>query len=607
MISPPVQKRQIAIVGTGPSGLFLFKRLLESELEPIEITLFESKNQLGKGMPYSSGGSGDEHVTNISDHETPSIVTNIADWIADAPQELLEKYQINTSNFNTDKVLPRLLFGAYLNSQFDLLLEVAESKNIATNVYVNTAVRDIVDDPEKRKVIVVTSQNRKMIFDDVIICIGHHWPVLHEGNIAGYFDSPYPPTKLKLRLSHPVAIKGSSLTAVDAIKTLARANGKFVKDESGQLRFELDKDSEGFKLILHSRNGLLPTVRFHLEDSYLHYDTLLTEHELSAHRAANDGFIALDFLFEHDFKAIIRSRDPDFYEKIKSLKLEDFVALVMDFRMNIDPFLLLATEYQEAEQSIKREQSIYWKEILAMLSFAMNQPAKYFSAEDMIRLQKVLMPLVSVVIAFLPQSSCKELMALRNAKLLDLVAVGETSKIIPQKTGGAIVDFIDDKGNRQHNHFSTFVDATGQPHLPFNSFPFHSLLDNKNISKARVRFADPKAAEDLIQNRSENIELGTDGKYYLVVPGLAINDNYQVIAENGEVNRRIYLMAVPYMGGFNPDYSGLDFGEAASAKVIEGIRAFMDRETANKKRTGHTTSTSSKFDADRSTKPRRTA
>jgi hypothetical protein len=30
-------------------------------------------------------------------------------------------------------------------------------------------------------------------------------------------------------------------------------------------------------------------------------------------------------------------------------------------------------------------------------------------------------------------------------------------------------------------------------------------------------------------------------------------------------------MAVPYIGGFNPDYSGLDFGEEASMHIIRSI------------------------------------
>ena len=61
------------------------------------------------------------------------------------------------------------------------------------------------------------------------------------------------------------------------------------------------------------------------------------------------------------------------------------------------------------------------------------------------------------------------------------------------------------------------------------------------------------------------------GEYYLKVAGITINDYFQVVDSFGALNERIYMMAVPYIGGYNPDYSGLDFGEAASSKISEGI------------------------------------
>ena len=33
----------------------------------------------------------------------------------------------------------------------------------------------------------------------------------------------------------------------------------------------------------------------------------------------------------------------------------------------------------------------------------------------------------------------------------------------------------------------------------------------------------------------------------------------------------LYIMAVPYIGGFNPDYSGLDFCENASKAIVEDL------------------------------------
>ena len=78
------------------------------------------------------------------------------------------------------------------------------------------------------------------------------------------------------------------------------------------------------------------------------------------------------------------------------------------------------------------------------------------------------------------------------------------------------------------------------------------------------------AAEAL--NAGNNlIEKNLDGSYSLKVSGIAINDNFQIIDQYGAYNDSIYIMAVPYIGGFNPDYSGLDFCEAASQRIVEDI------------------------------------
>ncbi len=52
--------KRIAILGGGPSGLFVFKRLVEASPRNIEIEIFEKKKELGSGMPYSREGASDE-------------------------------------------------------------------------------------------------------------------------------------------------------------------------------------------------------------------------------------------------------------------------------------------------------------------------------------------------------------------------------------------------------------------------------------------------------------------------------------------------------------------------------------------------------------------
>ena len=562
-------KKKIAILGGGPSGLFLYKRLVESGSTDLEVTIFERKSMLGAGMPYSTEGANEEHVTNVSDNEIPEIVNSIEEWLQTAPAELLDKFDINPNKFNEYKVLPRILFGYYLSSQFELLQQIASVKGILTTIHYQTNVLDIIYNKEYNNVTIETTDD-KAVFDYAVICTGHHWPIRYEGKVKGYFDSPYPPAKLAVHLNHAIAIRGSSLTAIDAIRTLARSNGKFIKEADGTIRFEKAAESPDFKMVIHSRSGMLPAVRFHLEDSHLSNDSLLTREEIDEHRKYNDGFLSLDFIFKNNFKEIFREKDPDFYDRIKELSIEEFVEEMMELRERLDPFQLLKAEYIQAEKSIKRQESVYWKEMLAVLSFAMNHPAKYLSAEDMQRLQKVLMPLISIVIAFVPQKSCSELLSLHHAGVLDIAAVNHNSSVEPQIGGGILYKYNDENENLQAVYYNTFIDCIGQPHLSYEDFPFKSLLSQKLISPARLKFKSHETAAKALETGS-SVEKDSQGNYFLNVSGIAMNDNFQIIDQYGAYNENIYIMAVPYIGGFNPDYSGLDFCEAASKLIVKSI------------------------------------
>lgn len=565
-------KKRIAILGGGPSGLFMFKRLVESKRTDISITIFERKNRLGAGMPYSIDGANDEHITNVSGNEIPILVTSLADWVKTVSKDTLDKFHIDPKRFNEYKVLPRLLFGQYLTAQFDLLQKQAKETGIEYDVRYNSIVTDIIDQPEKEQVVVVIDNEEKIEFDNIIICTGHNWPHQHEGKVPNYFDSPYPPVKLALQLNHPVAIKGSSLTAVDAVRTLARHNGAFSKDKNGILSYQLYNGSPDFKLVLHTRNGMLPAVRFHLEDSHLSNDALLSKEEIAVHIKGNNGFLSLDYIFEKDFKAPILIKEPEFHERIKNMGMEEFVTHMMELRENLNPFQLLKAEYAEAEKSIKQKRSVYWKEMLGVLSFALNYPAKHLSAEDMQRLQKTLTPLISIVIAYIPQSSSEELLALHQAGVLSLIPVGDDSKVEAVAEGGATYHYTDENGKEKVVHFDTYIDCVGQPHLAFEQFPFKSLLSEKTISPARLKFASAAEGQKAIDD-GKDVILDNHGDYYLKVSGISINDHFQIVDAYGAFNNRIYIMAVPYIGGYNPDYSGLDFSEEASSAIIERLSA----------------------------------
>lgn len=568
------EKKKIGIVGAGPSCLYVLKHLLTLETD-IEIEIFEKTRVLGAGMPYSEQGATAEHITNVSGNEIPPLLVPVDRWLNEMAGRLPEQFAVNRDNFTRFHVLPRLLFGKYLTSQFDLLREKAKSRGVSLVVHPATEVTDLTDYRELGKVRVTLQSGKTSDFDVIIVCSGHRWPT-GEDSENGYFLSPYPPTKLEIQCNHKVAIKGSSLTAIDAIRTLARRNGRFEKTEDGRMSYTAAEGSEKFKIVMHSRNGLLPAIRFHLRQPRLSPDALLTQEEVAQNRQENDGFLSLDYVFERNFKEGFKKSDPAFYKKIKNMNVEAFVELMMSMRENKDPFTLFREEYEEAEKSIEQRKSIFWKEMLAELSFTMNYPAKYLSAEDMLRLKNVLMPLISIVIAFVPQASCDELFALHDAGRLDIVSVGDEGRVEPLKDGGIRYYYTEENGKSHAIRYQTYVDCTGQPHLSYEDVPFPGLRTRKSISQAVIRFKSVEEARKLLEAGDKRVVQNDNGDYFLEVSGITITDHFQIVNEFGIPNERIYMMAVPYIGGYNPDYSGLDFSQEASRCIVEKLADTLD-------------------------------
>jgi hypothetical protein len=565
--------KRIGIVGGGPAALFLYKRIIENSKSQVSVTIFEKKDQLGTGMPYSREGANLEHVTNVSGNEIPQLVISVNDWIHNSPPQLLRKFDLEPFMFNDFKVLPRLLFGEYLAAQFKLLQKVAKEAGIKTKIYFNTVVSDIEYNANNAVATVVTTKGSCYDFDDVVICTGHHWPLQYEGSIKGWYDSPYPPAKLKQHVNFPVAIKGSSLTAIDAIRTLARHNGKFSKLEDGMYSYNVNKGSKGFCLALHSIKGLLPGIRFHLDDTHLSQGTALTLEEINVIKDKHNGFVPLDYIFEQHFKEPLREKNPDFFERISGMGLEQFVEAMMAMREELDPITLFKAEYRQAEKSIRNKQSVHWKEMLAVLSYEMNYPAKHFSAEDMLRLKKVLMPLISIVIAFVPQSSAREIIALHEAGVLSIIPVEADSEVVPVDEGGCKYIYRDEAGEQRQTYYRMFINAIGQPAFMFGDFPFPSLAAAAVISTAQIKFQSVENALAQIKLGKNNITRLTPHDYYLQVAGININDHFQVVNSFGSVTNNIYIMAVPYIAGLNPDYSGLDFCETASERIVQALFA----------------------------------
>lgn len=558
----------IALIGGGPAALFMLKHLVEQEVPVESITIFEKNDRLGVGMPYGKFGAEKEHVANVSANELPKLLDDFETYIQKYPTTEFNGY-VENGKVNPYEVIPRRLLGDFLEYSFSKFIDKATASGITIGVHLETAVEDLIVNKDGSFAILANDQ--KFLADAVVLCTGHVWPKQHEGKTDGWFDSPYPPSKLELKANFPVAVRGASLTAVDAIKTLARANGTFSKKSDGGLNYTLADGSENFRIHLFSKRGFLPALRFHSEDDAYSTEWSMSLDEIHEYKASHGGFVDLDYVFERSFKNRLREKDPAFYEKIKDFSIEKFVDQMLAIREELDSFLLFKAEFEEAEKSIHRQQSVSWKETLSAFSYAVNYPAKHFSAEDMTRHKKTLMPLISVIIASLPQSSYHELMALHRAGLLESVAVGDDSEAVPGENGGCIYTFIDESGQKREEHYGIFVDAIGQKPMLFNDLPFDGLKSGA-VTSGYLYFKDPEAGR--MQEEKDAINIGHDsaGQYFMKVPGLAINDYFQALDPYGAVQPGLYLMAVPFIGGLNPDYSGLDFCDTAGERIAKNLK-----------------------------------
>ena len=63
---------RIAIIGTGPTGLYTFKQLIGSTV-PLSITLYEAEGEPGKGTPYHPDMNDPAMLSNIPSIELPAF------------------------------------------------------------------------------------------------------------------------------------------------------------------------------------------------------------------------------------------------------------------------------------------------------------------------------------------------------------------------------------------------------------------------------------------------------------------------------------------------------------------------------------------------------
>ncbi|MES2159281.1 MAG: FAD/NAD(P)-binding protein, partial [Pseudomonadota bacterium] len=208
----------IAFVGAGPTTLYTLTAFVEHAARPARITIFEQQARAGLGTPYRPGWNDPAMLSNIASVEIPPLCETLLAWLNRPSRKRLISLGIDPRDVDDRAFYPRVALGRYFLDQFDMPVDEARAKGFIVDIRTGHRVPDMsvqgncvqLDIEGEGEDI---ADNR---FDFVVMATGHQWPEEPEAR-PGYFLSPWPASALKRLNAVNVGIRGSSLTAIDAV------------------------------------------------------------------------------------------------------------------------------------------------------------------------------------------------------------------------------------------------------------------------------------------------------------------------------------------------------------------------------------------------------
>lgn len=573
-----MKNNQLAIVGSGPTAIYLLKHILEnakfiySQID--SITIFEKENMMGLGMPYNPETTDKYNLSNISSEEIPDLPESFANWLRKQNPELLKKFNVTHLPISDSAVYSRLALGAYFHEQYKLLVEKLITSGFHITELPRHEVKDIVLDETGSAVEVIVNSSQTHSFSKVVIAVGHEIKDTDQPE-KGYYDSPWPIKKLIPERNEfynfKIGMLGASLSAFDVATSLAHRHGNFVKTENG-LTFNLHEAATGFKIILHSAEGWLPHLQYEQEKPMREIYRHTTRSEILA-LVDENGFLDMETFFEHICRpALIQAFQKDEkYDIINefenpNFKFKDFIKLMSAKHEYVNSFLGMEKEMIFALDALKNNKPIHWMETLDDLMYCLNFHVELLPAEDHLFFRKEIMPFLMNVIAALPLSSAEILLAMYHAGCIDLV-VGKV-KIQDSEKKQTLIKITGIDGVEHTNAFNLFINCGGQENVELENYPFKSMVKLGTVRKARTKFKTIPASKELNVLINEEKVFRDNEEIFLNIGGIDVDATYNVIRETGVVEPKIHDIAFTHITGCRPYSYGLQACNATSSILV---------------------------------------
>jgi uncharacterized NAD(P)/FAD-binding protein YdhS len=562
MIPPTPALPRIAVIGTGPTGLYTLASLLASP-RPLDVTLYEAQSRAGWGMPYSPELNGPGMLANIASIEIPPLTETLVAWLLRQDDAALARMGIARDAVDERTFYPRPVLGAYFADQLDRLSERARAAGHRIEVLPSHHVDDIElrADDVLLTIALPDGETDRRAFDSVVAATGHTHSDATETR-PGWFASPYPTAALRRIAPGAVGIRGSSLSGIDAAVAVAQAHGVFLRDVSGRLDYHPKPGTEALRIALLSRKGLLPEADFYFPVPPPPNE-VCTPEAVDALAAQGPAGL-LDAVFDLFREELLRA-DSDYAARLglAALDADSFATAYFGQREDEDPFAWAARDLAEAQANLERRHTVPWRHAILRCHEVVARALPHLSAADLERFNRGLKGAFVDNYATVPHESVERLLALRRAGRLEVLRLGRDYRLEPRADGpGAVLSW-----DGRERRFDAFVEATGQGALDAADLPFPSLLAQGAVRP--VRAATALWATD----EAPDAESGP------VTGGVDLDEAFRPVTDK-PLHRGLHLLALPFLLHLRPFHQGLTGAEELGRTVAGAILADLAADEA---------------------------
>lgn len=460
--------KRIGIIGCGAMGLYTLKNLVDSAAS-LEIHVFDSAEEPGKGMPYDEGMNAEFMLCNAFSREIPVLTQSLAQWLKGQSTAELGEWELRHDDIDSRAFYPRVLIGEFLAAEFEALCSVARNAGHRVHVHSGVRVDDITVNQESACMVYQTDGVAEhLVLDTVIIATGHDWP--SKPQIDGVeLQSPWPYTNITEQEPERIGILGSSLSAVDIVVTLGQTHGEFI-EHADHVSWLANEDSNALNVTMVSRNGIMPEGDFYYPFPYEPL-SCITEAAVAAEvDRGNSGLLQRVFeLLLKELDAV----DPAYLALLgkEARTVDGFASAYFKDREKRGGLEAVREDLQEVRASMRRKETIAYRYALLRGHENMEIALPSLVESEWELFKQHLLPVFADCYAALPHLSIARILAMKDAGALSIVASGDEAAFTRTASGMVQVEY-----NGEQQTFDCMFDARGQSSAPLSELHFPSLV-----------------------------------------------------------------------------------------------------------------------------------